>query len=111
METTITLNEKEYRFRLSAATTYIYHRKFGKDLIREFQKLGKGKKNELDDGAIDTMSEVAYIAAKQADPNLTDDVAEWMDQFDLMDFYQVILPEVFRLWQNTTKTQVKPKKQ
>ena len=111
METTIEINGKEHKFRLSAASTYIYHQKFGKDLLREFKKMRKNKKGDLDDGTIDTLSEVAYIAAKQADLSVPDDVASWLDQFDLLDYYQLILPEVFRLWQKTTETKVAPKKQ
>lgn len=110
MEKTITLNDKEYKFKLTAATTYLYRQKFGKDLIREFQRITKSKKGDIPDSAVDTLSEVAYIAAKQADRTITDDPAEWMDQFSLMDFYNVILPAVSALWQESIQTTVKPKK-
>jgi len=110
METTITLNGKDHKFRISAATTYVYRQQFGKDLLREFQRISKNtKKDELPDSAVDVMSEVAYIAAKQADKTIPD-IEEWMDQFDLMDFYQIVLPEVFKLWQKTNATTVHPKK-
>lgn len=110
METIINVNGKDHKFKITAATTYIYRQEFGKDLLREFQKISKTKKGELPDSAVDMMGEVAYIAAKQADKTVPADITEWMDQFDLLDFYQVVLPEVFRLWQKTNTTTVRPKK-
>lgn len=110
MEKTINVNGTDHKFKITAATTYIYRQEFGKDLLMEFQKISKNKKGELPDSAIDMMGEVAYIAAKQADKTVSESITEWMDQFDLLDFYQIVIPEVFSLWQKTNQTTVSPKK-
>lgn len=110
MEKTISLNGKDHKFRITAATTFLYRQYFNKDLLREFQKISKTKKGEIPDSAMETMAEVAFIAAKQADKDVANDLLEWMDQFDIMDFYQMVIPAVFELWQSTNKTTVFPKK-
>lgn len=106
MEKTITINDKEYRFRVSAATTYLYREKFGKDLIRAFQLIGDGSDY---DGSLELMTELAYIAAKQADKTIPD-IGEWLEQFDTGELLKKVIPCVTDLWQKNIRTTVSPKK-
>lgn len=106
MEITVVINDIEYRFRVNAATTFLYRQQFGKDLIKGFQKL----EDENDVAAIDMLTELAYVAAKQADKNLTMGFYEWLEQFQLMELYQDILPAVSKLWADSNKTASKSKK-
>lgn len=106
MEITVVINEVEYRFRVNAATTFLYRQQFGKDLIKSFQKLT----DENDVDAIDMLTELAYIAAKQADKTMTLSFYEWLEQFQLMELYQDILPAVSKLWADSNKTASRSKK-
>lgn len=108
MEKIIELGTGKVTFRINAATTYLYRQKFRKDLVRTFQRLSEDSESE---DTFEAMSQLAYIAAFQADKKITSDPAEWLEQFDLNEFITVVIPAVSQLWQESIRTVSEPKKQ
>ncbi len=51
----------------------------------------------------------AYTMAKHADPNIPNEVEEWLDGFNTFSIYQV-LPQLIELWELNVKTDVEAKK-
>lgn len=109
MERAIKINDKEYKFRSNASMNLIYRQMFGRDLLRDFQSLGVGD-GELSDCASQILSDVAYMMAKMAKDEHTEDQIEWLSQFEFMEFYNVVIPEVFKMWQVENRQLSKPKK-
>lgn len=107
MEKTIELGTKSVKFCINAATTYLYRQKFRKDLVRTFQRLSEEPEN---DETFEALSQLAYIAAKQADKTIPDDPSEWLAGFGLNDFITKIVPAVSELWQESIRTVSEPKK-
>ena len=105
MEKTLVINEKEHKFRVSAATTYLYRDMFGKDLIRAFQRVEEG----VDDESVTLMTQLAYVAARQGDPKIPP-IEEWLEQFSSGDLLRVIIPCVAELWRKNVKATASPKK-
>lgn len=113
MEKTITIGEKEVRFKTSAAVPYLYRDKFHSDVFVDIQKLveykKKSKGGNLPVEVLEIFEKLAYIMAKHADKSQPDDLVEWLEQFDTFDIY-VILPEILTLWNINTITSSVPKK-
>lgn len=105
MEKTIVLSGKEHRFRVSAATTYIYRGMFGKDLIRAFQSVGEG----ADEESVTLMTQLAYTAARQADKTVPP-IEDWLEQFETGDLLTEIIPCVAELWRKNIAATATPKK-
>lgn len=113
---TLTVGDKEVKFKTSAAVLYLYRREYGRDLLVDMAKIEAGlHKNE--DGSstlpienLQIFEEMAYIFAKHADPeNVPDDIVEWLDQFETFDIFQ-IFPEIISMWTAEQKTTSKLKK-
>ena len=51
----------------------------------------------------------AYTMAKHADPQIPNEVDEWLDGFNTFSIYQV-LPQLIELWGLNVKTDVEAKK-
>lgn len=103
MERTITIEGKEITFKATARTPLLYKQTTGKDLFVGFQKAQK------DQGVmLEIVSELAYVMAKQADPELPG-MDEWFDSFDMFSLYMA-LPELTDLWQTELQTSVPSKK-
>ena len=116
MENKVKIGEKEVRFKTSAAVTYLYRRKFGRDLIVDMAEIeSKLQKNEdgtssLPIDSLEMFEELAYMFAKHADPDgVPDDIAEWLEQFDTFDIY-LVFPEIISLWMEENKSFSKLKK-
>ncbi len=101
----IMIDGKEVKFRASAAVPRLYRTYFGRDIIRDIQKLEKstveikgGKKPEYEIGDLEVFENVAYIFARHGDPeNVPKTVEEWLDEFNTFSIYTV-LPELLELW-------------
>lgn len=100
MEKIIRIDDKDVKFKATASTIRRYRERFGRDLLMDFQKL----QVDADKGAslsVDTLQifeNMAYIMAKQADPEVPDDPDEWLDAFDMFSIY-VVLPQIVELWE------------
>jgi hypothetical protein len=51
----------------------------------------------MDIGSLEAFEKIAYIMAKQGDPDIPDDPAEWLERFEFFSIYEV-LPEILGLW-------------
>ena len=63
----------------------------------------------LTTSTLEIFEDVAYIMAYQANPELPKDPDDWLDNFEMLDIYQ-ILPELIELWNLDGLTLEEPKK-
>ena len=110
MEKIIEFEEgKSIAFKSTAWTPVKYANMFpGCDFLKDVQALASTN-GEFPPGMLVTFSQIAYTMAKQADPGLTDDLEEFLDQFEIFDIIK-ILPELLELWQLNAKSTSKAKK-
>lgn len=104
MEKTITIDDKQVKFKATAMTPRMYRQQFQSDLFVDIQKLNDAWQNARANGeplpgnALTMFENIAYTMAKQADPEAVPDTAdEWLEQFDMFSIWQ-ILPEIIQLW-------------
>ena len=109
MEKKIKVGDEEIAFKATASTPRRYRQRFGRDLFVDITTLVTNAQNGLTAGDLECFENVAYIMAKQADPNIPEDPDEWLDQFETLDIYQV-LPEIIQLWGLNAMTIDEPKK-
>ena len=115
LEKTVTVGDKEVKFRSSATIPRLYRIKFKRDIFKDLSKLEASyskKKNE--DGSIaiedlEIFENVAYIMAYHADHTIPDNIDDWLDQFEMFSIYEV-LPEILELWGSNLVTDVASKK-
>lgn len=114
MKKTIKIDGKDCIFEATAGTLRRYRMRFNSDMLVDMQKLTKGMnfskgQAALTMEALSIYEQAAYIMHKQGDPSQPDDIDEWLDQFEMMDVYEV-LPEIIDLWiQNTVQTSTSKK--
>ena len=115
LEKTVTIGDKEVRFRSSATIPRLYRIKFKRDIFKDLSKLEASyskKKNEDGSLAIEDLEifeNVAYIMAYHADHSIPDNIDDWLDQFEMFSIYEV-LPEILELWGSNLVTDVASKK-
>lgn len=110
MERIIKIDGEDVAFRCTAGTARRYRLFFGRDLIVDAQKLvnelSKAKEDAEKAGRDDlrispdllvTFENLAYMMAKQADPDLPNTPDEWLDSFEMFSVYE-ILPQIIDLW-------------
>lgn len=114
-ERTVDVNGKKVTFKATALTPRLYRRTFGRDMFQDMQTLReaytKSMTKEADLTSVDLgiFEDMAFIMAKQADPDVPDTPDEWLDGFEMLSIY-TILPELFALWGTTNATTAAPKK-
>ena len=115
LEKTVTIGDKEVKFRSSATIPRLYRIKFKRDIFKDLSKLEASyskKKNEDGSFAIEDLEifeNVAYIMAWHADPTIPGTIEEWLDEFEMFSIYQV-LPEILDLWGANLVTDIESKK-
>lgn len=119
MEKTLTISGIDVKFRSSAALPRLYRLKFHKDLFVDFAKLDKEykkakKQNKEDEStltvdSLELFENIAYLMAKHADKEVSNDIEEWLEQFETFDIYDV-LPEILELWNLENRQLSQPKK-
>lgn len=104
METTIRIDGRDVRFKSSAATPLLYRSRFNRDLLRDLRGLaaemqrGRDANGSLPIQVLETFERMAYIMAKQADPDaVPGSPEEWIDGFSVMPFYG-LFPALLDLW-------------
>ena len=116
IEKTVTIGDKEVKFRSSASVPRLYRIKFKRDIFKDLSKLeqsfkDKGGENgslmEIED--LEIFENVAYIMAFHADPSIPGTIDEWLEQFEMFSIYE-ILPEILDLWGTNLITDVQSKK-
>lgn len=114
-EKIINISGTDVKFRASAAIPRMYRIKYGRDIIKDLNKLQgsfESKEKEGEDIPIEDLGlfeDVAYIMAAHADPDIPPTVEEWLDQFDMFSIYEV-LPQILDLWKINMLTTAKAKK-
>lgn len=105
MEKTIEIDGKKVMFKSTAGTPARYREMFGADLLTESEKLidEVRRGGTLTREALQTFEQLAYVMAKQADPDIPDDHLEWLDGFEMFSIYD-ILPELIQIWLGSKKT-------
>ena len=63
----------------------------------------------LDLFSLEMFENIAYTMAKHADPQIPNEVDEWLDGFNTFSIYQV-LPQLIELWGLNVQTDVEAKK-
>lgn len=104
MEATIRIDGRDVHFRSTAATPLLYRQKFNRDLLRDLKSLAAEMhgaadgKTDLPVRVLATFERMAYIMARQADPDTVPNTPEeWLDGFSIMPFY-AIMPILLDLW-------------
>lgn len=99
MERTIQIGEREVKFRATGATMRIYRQTFQRDILKDMEALAKAhtQGDSMTAEALIMFENIAYVMAKQADPDIPDTPDEWLDQFDMFSVYE-ILPQIIELW-------------
>lgn len=102
MERTIKINENQsVTFKATASTLHRYRKCFGSDLLEDMQTVMKAYEDGITSGRqLETFLNMAYIMAKQADPEIPNDPEEWLDSFEVFPI-NIILPEVVMLWKDS----------
>lgn len=100
MEKIIRIDEKDVKFKATAATIRKYRETFGRDLLMDFQTLQEqtGSGETLTVEALTIFENLAFTMAKQADPSIPDTADEWLDTFNMFSIY-IVLPQIVELWQ------------
>lgn len=117
IEKTITIDGKEVRFRASASVPRLYRFKFGRDIIRDMNKLRDAYQAKGPDGEpagfdvvdLEIFENVAYIMARHADPDVPASPDEWLEQFNMFSIY-FVFPHLLELWALNMETQAESKK-
>ena len=111
----IEIDGQDVLFKASAAIPRIYRLKFQRDIYKDLRVLEKcvGEGNEaqsaLDMSSLEMFENIAYTMAKHADPEIPNEVEEWLDGFNTFSIYQV-LPQLIELWGLNVQTEVEAKK-
>ena len=110
MKKTINIAGIDVVFKASGSTTLAYRRLFNSDIFKDIKKVQpQAESGEMDAEALEIFLRIAYTMAKQGDPTITDDIEEWLDQFEMFDIYYV-LPEIMELWGKNMVQIENPKK-
>lgn len=111
MEKTILVGDKPVAFKATGSTPKRYRQKFQRDLFVDMRTLMDelSKEGYLTSQTLEIFEDVAYIMAFQADPEIPKDPDDWLDNFEILDIYQ-ILPQLIELWSLDGVTLEEPKK-
>ena len=83
MEKVIKVGEHDVKFKANGATTRRYRAKFHRDIFTDIQRIQVNSNGESTVESLEAFENIAYIMAKQADDTVSDDVDEWLEQFDI----------------------------
>jgi hypothetical protein len=122
VEKTITIDEKEVRFKSTGATALRYKSQFKQDLFKDLFKMAGLEKvmntdpNEIDPKDLESLDfnvfyNIVWVLAKTADDTIPEPIA-WLDTFDEFPMMEVIpqLHElIFSSMQSTKKKSTKRK--
>lgn len=115
VQKTVEIDGKEVTFKASAAIPRLYRVKFRRDIFKDMSDLMKDiKANQEEESGLNIESleifeNIAYMMAKYADPNVPDNIDEWLDQFETFSIYMV-MPKIVELWGMNVEQQAESKK-
>ena len=111
----IEIDGQDVLFKASAAIPRIYRLKFQRDIYKDLRilekSIGEGdeENSNLDLFSLEMFENIAYTMAKHADPQIPNEVDEWLDGFNTFSIYQV-LPQLIELWGLNVQTDGEAKK-
>lgn len=111
----VEIDGKEVTFKASAAIPRLYRVKFRRDIFKDMSDLMKDiKANQEEESglkieSLEIFENIAYMMAKYADPNVPDNIDEWLDQFETFSIYMV-MPKIVELWGMNVEQQAESKK-
>ncbi len=114
-EKTINISGIDVKFRASAAIPRMYRVKYGRDIMKDLNKLQDSFERNSESGEsipidnLELFEDVAYIMAVHADPTIPGTVEGWLDLFDMFSIYEV-LPQILDLWKVNMITTAESKK-
>lgn len=122
MEKVITIDGRDIPFACTAGTLRRYRQMFHRDILRDMKKITAAalksadlpkdaaelKSADLPEDAAETIENLAYIMAKQADPDIPD-MDTWLDQFEPLSIYNSF-PDLMDLWLHTNEAVERAKK-
>lgn len=115
VQKTVEIDGKEVTFKASAAIPRLYRVKFRRDIFKDMNDLMKDiKANQEEESglkieSLEIFENIAYMMAKYADPNVPDNIDEWLDQFETFSIYMV-MPKIVELWGMNVEQQAETKK-
>lgn len=128
MTKTAVIGGKEYRMRASALTPRLYRSFFGRDMIRDMQRLldAYNKKLTLPEDAteeqkqaadlaiidhLEVFENVAWVFCKEGGEDVGNSPEEWLDGVEGMFSIYEAMPEIIELWVDNQTTTSNPKNQ
>lgn len=111
MEKTITIDGAAVPFKATASTPRRYRAVFGRDMLKDMNHLQEvaQKEESLSSESLEIFENIAYIMAKQANPDIPATADDWLDTFSMFSIYEV-LPQIIQLWKVENLTTVEAKK-
>ena len=98
MEKTINIGGVDVAFKSNAATTRRYRQMTRRDLFADISALAEAsQKGGLSSVNLQAFEDIAYVMAKQANPDIPNTADEWLEQFELFSIYE-IMPQIIELW-------------
>lgn len=117
MDKIVRIGDKDMGLRATALTPRLYRFKIGRDMIVDLKNLAKNYAKAKDDEDaqlsvtdLTIFENVAYIMAKQYNPDLPSTPDEWLDSMDEVFTVYELLPDILELWQLNQITTSAPKK-
>ena len=114
LEKTITIGDKQVKFRSSATIPRLYRAKFKRDIFKDLSRLESSYKGNSDDGSsfeiedLEIFENVAYIMAYHADHSIPATLEEWLAEFAILSIYEVFA-QILELWVMNLQTAIESK--
>ena len=113
MKKTIKIGDKEVKLESNARTFRTYKRMTGRDPLIEFFALAEGSAESPGESINqEFVYDMMYCLAKKGDPNIPDDIDDWLDEFDefpLADLlFDVVVPMIEKNVSSSQESKKKP---
>lgn len=112
MRGTVTIDGKIVELKATASTLSKYRSLFGRDLLKDFRKIEKTFKDsggeDISAEAIEIIAGLTYVMAKQADPTITNNIDDWLDQFEIFPI-DGFAQDVVMLWAKSLNAKIELK--
>ena len=111
----IEIDGREVPFKASAALTRMYRARFGRDIIKDFDRIlaeMDGEDPDLSTLSVESLErfeDIAYTMAKYADPAVPETVEAWLEGFNTFSIY-FVLPLLADMWGLNVQTEAEAKK-
>lgn len=109
MEKVIKVGDVDVRFKATGKTVALAEEKFRIDVLKEITNLQQDVEKGDMGRSMRVFKQLAYVMAKQANPEVPDDYLDWLDQFGMFDL-DAALPDIVSLWNVAALGKAQPKK-